>query len=89
MRIEECDKLKPGKAYRVVIRGQKRMMRRIFKWGETRFGGIRCYVFTSPANKSVTATGDGKTLSMTGGRRLPASEVSVPHYDLQAFYAEH
>lgn len=76
--------IKPGQVCIVKIRDQKRTTRRVFKWTEQRFGEILCYVFTSPIRRSVRVTvyppENGIAIS---GPRVPRSEVSVPHYDLQ------
>ncbi len=83
MSTRELGLLKNGKAYLVKIRGQSVKVRRIFKWTETRFGSIPCAVFTAKARKDVRGHWDParRTLSLTGSR-LPAQELSVPHYDI-------
>lgn len=67
----------------VKIRGQTRARRRVFKWSEMRFGSILCYVFSAPCRNDVRAVYDPTVKSLRiSGERVPASEVSVPHYDL-------
>lgn len=75
--------LERGKAYRVKIKGQRNTVRRIFKYAERRFGDLQCFVFTSRVDAVVSATVDGDALTLRG-KRLPSSEVSVPHYDLES-----
>jgi len=67
----------------VKIRGQSRKVRRIFLGTETRFRAIPCAVFTAKVRKDVQARWDParKSLQLTGSR-LPAQELSVPHYDI-------
>ncbi len=86
--------LTPGQHYNVKVRNlvdlntQKvgRSVRRIFKRTETRFRSIPCYVFTSKVSPRLTATWheDTKTLSLSlvGRGYFPASELSVPEYDI-------
>ena len=72
-----------GTVCNVLIRGQKNIRRRIYKWPETRFGSIPCHVFTSPCRKDVRAVYDPVSKSLTiSGSRVPASEVPVPEYDI-------
>lgn len=71
-----------GTICNVLIRGQRRILRRIFKWNEKRFGDIDCYVFSSPVRAHVRTTWDPAEKSLTIHGAAPASEVSVPHYDL-------
>ena len=76
--------MESGKKYRVEhkdIEGNKIKATRIFKWCETRFDTITCFVFTTKINKSVTASWDGETLKITG-KRLPAQELSIPYYQI-------
>lgn len=81
----------PGKAYLVshLLRTDSdtpkatRKVRRIFKGMENRFGGIPCAVFTRPVDKTISATYDKASSTLTfRGSRVPQSEVSIPHYDL-------
>ena len=81
----------PGQAYLVshLLRTDSdkpkatRKVRRIFKGMESRFGGILCAVFTSQVDKSTSATYDKESATLTlSGKRLPQSEVSIPHFDL-------
>ena len=83
MNARELRSLKSGNAYLVKIRGQSMQVRRIFKWTETRFGSIPCAVFTAKVHSDVRGQWDParKTLRLTGSR-LPAQELSVPHYDI-------
>lgn len=91
MNTSAIHEFQPGKAYFVAHRerapdGAPRVSRailRIFKGMERRFGEIPCAVFTSRIDPSTTATYDAetKTLSLSG-KRIPQSEMSVPHYDI-------
>jgi hypothetical protein len=76
--------LKPATRYRVKIKGQARAFVRIFKWSEKRRTfGMKCFVFTAPVAADVVATWNAAKESLTlSGKRVPRSEVSVPHYDL-------
>ena len=78
-----------GTICRVKIKGQTTTRRRVFKWPEMRFGEILCYVFSAPCRNDVRVTYDPikKSLEISG-KRVPASEVSVPHYDLVFCEAE-
>ena len=72
-----------GTICNVLIKGQRNIRRRVFKWPEMRFGEIRCYLFSAPCARDVRAEYDPHEKSLTiSGKRVPASEVSVPHYDL-------
>ncbi len=74
--------LQSGKTYLVKIR-DGRTVRRIFKWRETRFGRIPCYVFTSKLVGDIKGAYNPATKELTlSGKRIPVSEVSVPAYDL-------
>ena len=82
--IKKGTTLKPAKRYKVTHRsnsGKPIKATRIFKWMETRFGKIPCFVFTSKVNKDVVAEYIGNTLRITG-KRLPQQEISIPIYDL-------
>jgi len=83
MNTTDLSMLRSGTRYRVKIVGHQRSAIRIFKWLETRLASIPCAVFTSPVKPDVSAAWDPekKTLSLSG-KKLPASEVSVPHYDI-------
>jgi hypothetical protein len=81
----------PGKTYLVSHRetsspGETRVtrkVRRIFKGMEKRFGEIACAVFTSKVDKGTSASFDKETSTLTiRGKRVPHSEVSIPHYDI-------
>ena len=82
--MKASTQLTSGTIYQVLIRGQKRRTRRVFKWNEKRFRKIPCLVFTSPVPRGMQAAWnpETKTLSLRGARRFPDAEVSVPHYDL-------
>ena len=81
MKIPE---LKNGHVVLVKIKGQRNIMRRVFKWTEKRFGEITCYVFTAPVRRGVRVTWNAAESSLSiSGPRVPASEVSVPHYDIE------
>ena len=75
--------------YLVKIKGGQRTVRRIFLWTEKRFGEIPCGVFTSqvaakhPARVTDTGTVAISRSGVSGGGRLPVSEVSIPHYDIE------
>ena len=75
--------LEPAKRYKVTHREGEKTIKatRIFKWPETRFGKILCFVFTSRVDKSVSATFANNKLTISG-RRIPQQEVSIPIYDL-------
>ena len=76
--------LEPAKRYKITHKdntGKTITATRIFKWMETRFGDIPCFVFTSRVDKSVSAEFSDNTLRMAG-KRLPAQEISIPIYDL-------
>jgi len=55
--------------------------RRVYKGEEIRFDKVLCYVFSSRVGKDVTCkvTSEGYNWS---GKRIPASELSIPYYDL-------
>ena len=78
--------LTPGTIYRVKIKGQSRAPRRVFKWTEKRpTFGMKCFVFTAPVAADFRASWDPRAKSLTlSGKRVPRSEVSVPHYDLES-----
>lgn len=80
--MKQIKNLQPGKTYHVKIRGG-RTVRRIFKWRETRLGCIPCFVFTSRLSGEVRGSYNPSSKELTlSGKRIPASEVSVPAYDL-------
>jgi hypothetical protein len=78
--------LTQGAKYRVTHKGSTGKVTRalrVFKWEESRFGSIRCWVFTSRVSRDVRATFDAETQTLSmSGRRLPAQELSIPYYDL-------
>ena len=55
--------------------------RRVYKGEERRFGKILCYVFSSKVDKDVTCKVTSEGLEWSG-KRIPASEISIPYYDL-------
>lgn len=72
-----------GSICNVLIRGQRNTRRRVFKWTELRFGSIPCYVFSAPCRVDVKSEFNHATGELTiRGSRVPASEVSVPEYDI-------
>lgn len=75
--------LEPAKRYKIKHREGKRTITatRIFKWIDTRFGSIPCFVFTSRVNKDVKARFENNKLYISG-RRIPQQELSIPLYDL-------
>jgi hypothetical protein len=84
MKLSQIPDLKNGQVCLVGIRGQNRIMRRVFKWREKRFGAIECLIFSAPIRRNVRVKWDAVKRSLTiAGPRVPSSEISVPHYDLQ------
>jgi hypothetical protein len=75
--------LEPAKRYKIKhCEGNKIInATRIFKWMESRFESIPCFVFTSKVDKSVKARFEDNMLYISG-RRIPKQEVSIPLYDL-------
>ena len=76
-------KLQPGRRYRVRTMQQRKTVERIYKWPELRFGDIPCHVFTAKAAPDVVGTWDEQSQQLSlCGRKVPASELSIPEYDL-------
>jgi hypothetical protein len=91
MESSAIEQLEPGKAYLVSHRESPdigrtqvtRKVRRIFKGLEKRFGAIPCAIFTAKVDKATSASYNKETCTLTiSGKRLPISEVSIPHYDI-------
>jgi hypothetical protein len=91
MNTSAMHQFEPGKAYFVAhrdhtVEGVPRVsprVLRIFKGMEQRFGDIPCAIFTAKVTRGTTATYDEATKTLTiSGKRVPRSEVSVPHYDI-------
>lgn len=77
------DTLQSGTICNVLIRGQQRIRRRVFKWREQRFTDIPCFVFSAPVAQNVRATYHEESKRLTiSGHPIPLSEVSVPRYDV-------
>lgn len=74
--------LESGKKYRVKHKGGKSTLR-VFKWTEKRFGEILCYVFTSRVSPDLSAQLNAVTGEISlSGRKVPVTEISIPHYEL-------
>jgi cobalamin biosynthesis Mg chelatase CobN len=88
MTPSEVRQLKPGTVYLVSHRqkpgnGKTPRVRRIYKGLEHR-GVVPCAVFTAKVAKDVSATYDeSKGTIALSGKRLPRTEISIPHYDIQ------
>lgn len=92
MKLSDVQQFEKGQAYLVTHRqrganGQAavtRATRRIFKGLESRFGEIPCAVFTARVDPTTSAIYDEVTGTLAlRGKRVPRSEVSIPHYDLE------
>lgn len=89
MKANELQALQPAQTYVVVHKTadndgkatQSKAVRRVFKGIETRFGAIPCAIFTSKVGRNVTAQIEDEMLVISG-RKVPRSEISIPHYDL-------
>lgn len=86
--------LQKGKAYLVKHSSSKRMVRRIFKGTEKRFGEITCFVFTGQVKVSTSVIleygknydhqkNEGVTFWHWKGIKHPPSEISIPFYNLK------
>ena len=89
--IKKGQTLEPGRKYKVTHRvtdfhGNEKTVTatRVFKWMETRFESIPCFVFSSKVDRNVEAWFEDNKLYMRG-KRLPQSELSIPIYDLLSF----
>lgn len=91
MHTSSIHQFEPGKSYFVAHRehNAKGIARvspkvlRIFKGMETRLGEIPCAIFTTRVDRSTTGSYDQEKRTLTlSGKRLPRSELSIPHYDI-------
>ena len=73
--------LKTGCHYLIKHRGGKQLTRRIYKYSEKRFKSILCFVFSSKVNKNTVMFKEGNSYCWRG-KNIPASELSIPYYDL-------
>jgi hypothetical protein len=92
MKTSDVQQFEKGQTYLVSHRqlganGQPeviRKTRRIFKGLESRFGTVPCAVFTTRVGPATSATYDEVTGMLSiSGKRVPRSEVSIPHYNLE------
>ena len=93
MHTSAIHQFEPGKSYFVAHREQnaKGIARvtpkvlRIFKGMEARLGEIPCAVFTSRVDRNTSGSYDPEKRTLTlSGKRLPRSELSIPHYDIMS-----